>query len=256
MEANQKIKAWFSFSGKGKMPFEDFTFAEENELEFKSVLEDNFELIRGELTELIKNKNKNIVPYFNRTLANKAENWTIFPLKFWGLNLHRNQKKCPQTSKLLERVDGVLSAGFSIMKPETIIDTHVGDSNVFYRCHLGLKIPKEKSFLGIEVNGVTMRWQEAELFAFCDAQPHCAWNKSNEERWILIVDVIRPEFKNKKNRICAAMLGVAFTQNLFQRLYIIKHLPTFVRSGMMGFFRLILLPYLHSRNYLGRLLFK
>jgi ornithine lipid ester-linked acyl 2-hydroxylase len=239
---NQKLKPWFSFEENGVYSQNDYFVFPISAYAWKNNIEANWKEIAGELESRIINQDKSIVPYFNRTLANSSEKWTVFPLIFWGKSLKKNQKKCPVTSRILREIPGVLTAGFSIMDKETHITPHVGDSNVFFRCHLGLKIPNQSQhIIGMRVGNENLIWEEGKLFSFCDAQQHEAWNLTNEKRYILIVDIIRPEFKNKYNFICAKMRMIAFLQNTFQRAYFFKIIPKFLRkiiSNSLGIFYL------------------
>jgi len=243
-QINKNIKPWYSFENNGKYEQEDYSVFPLQSFSWKQDIENHFVEIREELNKLIENKDKSIVPYFNRTLANSAEKWTVFPLQFWGKTLVENQNKCKVTSKVLSKIPGLLTAGFSIMSPATQIKAHVGDSNMFFRCHLGLKIPDggyEKC--GLRVGNEKIKWKEGEIFAFCDAQEHEAWNNSDEERWVLIFDVIRPEFENKVKFVCAKMTMIALLQHVFQRFYIFGHLPRWARKHLantLGYFKKIL----------------
>jgi ornithine lipid ester-linked acyl 2-hydroxylase len=228
---NNKLKPWFSFEENGVYDQKDYFVFPTSSFEWKNKLEKNWKIIALELTQRIDNEDKSIVPYFNRTLANSSEKWTVFPLIFWGKNLRQNQEKCPFTAELLKEIPGVLTAGFSIMDKETYIKPHVGDSNVFFRCHLGLKIPNQNhGVVGMKIGNEDHTWEEGKMLSFCDAQKHEAWNLSNEQRYILIVDILRPEFTKEYDFICAKMQMIAFLQKLFQKMYFFKFLPKIIRK--------------------------
>lgn len=247
------MKAWFSFTGTGKFEHPDEIYFDLSAEKWKTVIENNHALILEELKSIKQNNDTNIVPYFNRTLASDAKKWNVFTLRLWGLNFNRNSKKCPQTTLLLDKIPGLISAAFSILDANTDIKPHNGDSNIMMRCHLGLKIPAGLPQSGIEVKGEKKAWEDGKLFAFCDAQPHLAWNHAGEERWVLIFDVLRPEFRNKKNIFNSAMTGVAFLQFVFQKYYFIKHFPPFARTFLMFGMIPFTFPYLVVRNLSGKL---
>lgn len=231
MVAPNKLKMWFSFENNGSYDYSDQVFFNLNE-KWSRELQVNTAKIRTELDTLITNKDKSIVPYFNKTLANSSDQWTIFPLLFWGQPFQKNQTKVPLTSSLINKIPGVVSASFSMLDAQTTIKPHVGDSNTYMRCHLGLKIPSEHSKCKIEVKGIANEWKEGAFFAFCDAQEHIAYNKTNETRWILIIDVMRPEFLQNQKWVCSKMKGIALLQFTFQKFYIWGHFPKWARAAI------------------------
>jgi hypothetical protein len=68
------------------------------------------------------------------------------------------------------------------------IPLHKGDSK-FHRIHLGLIVPKGD--IAFQVNGDVIKWQKGKAFFFNDEDPHMAWNNTNYDRIILIVDVVK-----------------------------------------------------------------
>lgn len=250
---NKNLKAWFSFSGNGKFIYRDEVYFDLSHESWKEEPELKYRLIFEELKKIKSQQDKNIVPYFNHTLASDAKKWKVFTFYLWGMKFNRNSDKCPQTVAMLEKIPGLISAAFSIMDANTDIKPHHGDSNIMMRCHLGLKVPSGLPQTGIDVNGEQKQWEEGKLFAFCDAQKHVAWNHSSDERWVLIFDVLRPEFRNKKNIFNAAMTGVAFLQFAFQKFYIFNHVPAFLRTFIMYSMIPLTWPYITLRNLAGKL---
>ena len=182
-------KAWFSFAENGNYKGPEPSFFDIEGKPWKKLLEDNYELILNELKALKEEENKNIVPYYNQTLASSPTAWTVFPLVFWGKYHPENCIKVKETVKLVEQIPGVMSCGFSILKPNTSIKPHDGDSNVMYRCHLTLRSKGDIKEIGMRVGNETITWKTGKLFAFCDAYNHEVWNNTTEERWILIIDI-------------------------------------------------------------------
>ena len=143
--------AWFSFSENGKFKGDEPYFFDISEKPWKKLLEDSEPVIRKELEEIIHDKNQNIIPYFNQTLASAPKAWNIFPLKFWGKTYSDNCLQAKETINIINQIPGVTSCGFSILKPHTNIKPHYGDSNVMYRCHLTLKSKGNVDEIGIRV---------------------------------------------------------------------------------------------------------
>lgn len=227
-------KAWYSFVSGEQFTESDPFFFDLSQTDWANQVAQEWQVIKEELMTLLAQNDQHIIPYFNRTLANQAANWSIFPLFMWGLQFKRNCRKCPHTTRLMQRIPNMVSASFSLMRPQTTIKPHLGDTNAMYRCHLGLQIPMGIPHCVMQVGTEQQAWQEGKVLAFCDAQRHTAWNHTDEPRYVLIFDVIRPEFAAQTPWICAKVLGNLFWQTLFQRFYIIGHLPAFMRRWIMN----------------------
>ncbi|MDF2451645.1 MAG: hypothetical protein K0S26_1149 [Bacteroidota bacterium] len=228
-----KLKQWFSFSEgadyKGPEPF----FFNVADKPWVALLEKNYSVIQNELHQVIQTQNKDIIPYYNQTLASAPASWTIFPLIMWG---RRNQKNCAQvkeTMKIIDQINGVTTCSFSILKPHTKIKPHFGDTNVMYRCHLTLKSSGTKEEIGMRVGNEIRTWETGKLFSFCDAFNHEVWNNTDQERWVLIIDVLREEFERDKKQICKNVNATMWWQLKFQKRYLIGHLPNWLRRSLM-----------------------
>jgi hypothetical protein len=108
---------------------------------------------------------------------------------------------CPKTFQLLSEIQGFRGeCSFSKLGANARIKLHSGESDLYYRCHLGIRIPGPLPKAGFEVGGDQRSWEEGKLLIFCDAHPHTAWNDFNEERVILLFNVVRPEFVRFERR--------------------------------------------------------
>ena len=102
--------------------------------------------------------------------------------------VYGNCVKCPKTTELLSRIDGIEVAGFSLMKGGVRLTEHVDNvsENYKYTYHLGLKCPVG-SILHHSVQGDIT--EENGKHILMDArQKHWAENQSNEDRIILYVE--------------------------------------------------------------------
>ena len=227
------LKPWFSFSENGYYSGNEPYFFDISSKPWKELLENNSQIILQELETLVNNNNKNIVPYFNQTLASAPTAWTVFPLIFWGETYTDNCKQVKKTVNIINQINGLISCGFSILKPHTSIKPHCGDSNVMYRCHLTLKNNGTIDEIGMRVGNEKVTWENGKLFAFCDAHNHEVWNNTDDERWIMIIDILREEFINDKDKICALVKATLWWQIKFQKNYFFKHLPNWSRKWLM-----------------------
>ena len=63
---------------------------------------------------------------------------------------------CPETTKLVESITGITTAGFSSLAAETHILPHSGFSTAILRCNLGLIVHND---CGIRLGNQTKKWQ-------------------------------------------------------------------------------------------------
>lgn len=226
-------KAWYSFAENENFVGPEPAFFSIENKSWKAILENNYQLILNELQDIITEQNKNIVPYYNSTLASNPNAWTIFPIRFWGKDNQENVKKAPRTTEIINQIKGVTSYGFSILKAGSQIKPHYGDSNVMYRCHLTLKSSGTIDEIGMRVADKKTTWVNGQLFAFCDAHNHEVWNNTNEDRWVLIIDILREDFLEQEKEICQLVNATLWWQLKFQKKYFIKHLPKWSRNILM-----------------------
>ena len=118
--------------------------------------------------------------------------WDVYGLLAWGHILPASQRTCPATTAMLKRIPGVQTAGFSLLRPGTHIMPHCGWVTNVYRIHLGLMIPEN---CAMTVAGETKTWQEGRCLIFDDTSLHESWNRSGTDRFVLLIDVLRPDCK-------------------------------------------------------------
>jgi ornithine lipid ester-linked acyl 2-hydroxylase len=160
------------------------TFYETAEFDFALNLEANWEKIRAELAAL---KGEHFIDWSERYLY--KEGWQTFGLYAFGVKIDKNCQLCPETTKLVENIPGLVTAGFSALAPGTHIAPHTGYPDGVLRCHLGLVIPED---CAIRVSSTTRSWQEGKCLVFDDTLEHEAWNKSDRTRVILLLDFKAP----------------------------------------------------------------
>ena len=119
--------------------------------------------------------------------------WDVYYFFAFGRKTIANCRSCPKTTYLIQKVPGAASGGiilFSSLSPGFHVSPHCGTSNTRLRCHLGIKIPEGCS---IRVGSEERLWSEGQCLVFDDSFEHEAWNRSDEDRWVLLLDFWHPE---------------------------------------------------------------
>ena len=158
-------------------------------------LENNHAAIRSELDQILEHLEQ--VPNFQQISTDQKsittdDKWKTYFLYGFGYKAEQNCARCPETTKLIEKIPGMKTAFFSILAPGKHIPEHRGLYKGFIRYHLGVKIPKPITQCGIKVDGETRHWEEGKSLLFDDTYLHEAWNKSDEFRVVLFMDILRP----------------------------------------------------------------
>lgn len=170
-------------------------------------VEGAWEQIKAELMPLMKQEDDRLLPYFSDAMQSRPASWRTYGFYFWGRKNRKNCKRFPFTDKLLRSIPGMVGASFNLLEPHADIMPHCGDTNAIFRCHLGLSVPAGLPECGFTVRGETRPWEEGKLFLFCDSYMHHAFNFSSGNRYILLLDVIRPEFSRDRRYVCSRVLA-------------------------------------------------
>jgi beta-hydroxylase len=158
-------------------------FLDPNEFSFTALLESRWWEIRREFDQLAQEQ---LVSWPDRGLYNHG--WDVFGLWVMGQQLTDNCRCCPRTAEIVSNVPRMTTAGFSCLAPSTHIRPHVGYSDAVLRCHLGVVIPDG---CAIQVGEESRCWEEGKCLVFDDTTLHSAWNESNTNRVVLLIDFAR-----------------------------------------------------------------
>jgi beta-hydroxylase len=121
--------------------------------------------------------------------------WETFGLYGFGNKRALNCARCPQTTRLVERIPGMVMAGFSRLAPGTHIKPHRGYggwAQYVLRCHLGLAVNDR---CALRVGPEQRSWEAGKTLVFCDATEHEAWNFGDQTRVVLLIDFRNPLFR-------------------------------------------------------------
>jgi aspartate beta-hydroxylase len=153
-------------------------------------LESNFPAIRAEILAL---EGKS----FHRESERIARtgDWDVAFLYERGRRHDEVCDACPVTTHGIEAYPTIRTAAgliyVSRMRPMTHIAPHRGPTNLRLRCHLAISAPAGDC--AIRVGDETRRWHEGKCLVFDDFLVHEAWNHTDEDRVVLIVDLWHPE---------------------------------------------------------------
>jgi hypothetical protein len=181
-----------------------------NVIDNKKLILDELEILKGsdrwsiwseydkinETPIFSKMSNDQILEHINKNMTklNSGKNaWKLFGLILKGKPIESNIKLCPTTYELLKSIPNVINAGFSCFEPMISTLRHQGHNNKILRCHIPLIIPKGDC--AIEINNDIIKWKDIEkqkgYFIFDDTFFHKAWNNTNKNRFVLIIDILK-----------------------------------------------------------------
>jgi len=151
------------------------------------VLEDNYEIIKSEY-EQIKD---DLIDWHQNHLYSEKDGWKVYPIFSYpkGEDCKGFTEKVPQTANLIRNnIKHYSTAGFSRLKAGEVIQPHVGRQGIFLRYHLGIDVPNGDC--GLKCDNKIHRWENGKSFVFDDRLEHSAWNKTNQDRIILLIDYV------------------------------------------------------------------
>jgi aspartyl/asparaginyl beta-hydroxylase (cupin superfamily) len=163
--------------------------------------------IKAELEALLQSQAEEFEPYIgadadrsggtapNAHLAGDAS-WSAYHLLKGGVPVEGHAERFPKTLAALQQAPLTRIAGrapmalFSMLKPGAHIRPHHGSFNFRLICHLPLIVPSECM---LRVGNQVRDWRSGELLIFDDSMEHEAWNRSEQQRIILLFEIWRPE---------------------------------------------------------------
>jgi hypothetical protein len=143
-------------------------------------------------------KDEMYMPYPARKLY-LDDDWKVIPFEHKGTKFQDHpdeeqfidgEREFPILSKTIEEVfgDRVQTSGFSMLKANSHIGEHRGMPDNCLRFHLGIDVPEGD--IGIRVGDDVQRWEDGSMFIFDDRKLHEAWNNTNQDRVVFIIDFV------------------------------------------------------------------
>ena len=152
------------------------------------------------------------VPASKWSGLDKSLDWGAFHLWKEGIRFDEACARAPRTAAVVEslpiaRIKGrAPNVFFSILKAGSHIPAHTGVTNVRSVVHLPLIVPEGCEF---RVGGETREWVKGRAFAFDDTIEHEAWNRSEHDRAVLIIDVWNPYLSDHERAMICRLYEAA-----------------------------------------------
>ena len=180
--------------------------------------------IREELLSILASPDPGLAPYIDMPSGtpqnlwselDKSPNWSALHLWRDGERIEEVCARAPRTAEFvgampLARITGRAPAVFfSILKAGKRIPPHTGVTNIRSIVHLPLIVPDG---CGFRVGGETREWREGEAFVFDDTIEHEAWNESDQDRALLILDCWNPHLSVDERAMILDMFAISERQ--------------------------------------------
>jgi aspartyl/asparaginyl beta-hydroxylase (cupin superfamily) len=170
-------------------------------------LEENYEAIRTELLAL--------GPHAFQRASRRIKRFGDWDVLFFyerGYRHDENCSACPvmlrgiETYRTMRTVAGLIY--MSRLRSGSHITAHRGPTNMRLRCHLGVKVPQGDC--AIRVGDQVGKWQEGKCIIFDDYFEHEAWNYTEDDRIVLVIDMWHPELTTAEIALLDGLQGYAY----------------------------------------------
>ena len=133
--------------------------------------------------------------------------WDVSFLYESGRRHDETCARCPTLTAIVEDFPTVRTHSgliyVSRLRPGTAIRSHYGPSNLRLRCHLPIVVPERSC--GISVAGDARAWREGECIVFDDTFHHHAWNHSDQDRIVVVIDLWHPDLTEQEIELVSGL---------------------------------------------------
>jgi aspartate beta-hydroxylase len=157
------------------------------------------------------------IPRFHEIMGAQADisardgrDWRMFILKAYGVEIEQNVKRCPTIASLIAGRSDVISCVLSFLAPGKHIPKHRGPFRGILRFHLMLAMPKDPNgepASVLEIDGQEHRLADGESLLWDDTYPHEVWNRSDEVRIALLLDIWRRNMPKDMELLSRLVIG-------------------------------------------------
>jgi len=157
------------------------------------------------------------VPRFHDLMPQQADisagdgrDWRMFILKAYGVAVEENLQRCPTLTALLAETPDVVSCVVSFLAPRKHIPAHRGPFRGILRFHLMLSMPLADDGLPaceLNIDGAPYRLADGDTLLWDDTYPHEVWNRSDEVRIALLLDIWRKDMPADAALVSRALMA-------------------------------------------------
>jgi aspartate beta-hydroxylase len=175
-----------------------------------------WQTIRAEAFEVRRNLDS--VPRFHDIMkeqadisANDGRDWRMFVMRAYGVDVPENLSRCPTVESLIKDRPDIMSCVFSFLAPGKHIPKHRGPFRGILRFHLMLTMPRTPDgdvAAVLEIDGKPYRLSDGDCLLWDDTFPHEVWNRSDEVRIALLLDVWRREMPYDMELLSRLVVGM------------------------------------------------
>ena len=112
-------------------------------------------------------------------------------LRAWGLAPAIQATGVPAIGRVSWDFGVTTIAGFAVLHAGAHLPRHRGPGKSL-RYHLGLRVPEPPGSCRIEIGDGGHAWAEGVSLVFDDAVDHEAWNDTDQDRYVLFLEVLWP----------------------------------------------------------------
>jgi aspartate beta-hydroxylase len=144
--------------------------------------------------------------------ANDGRDWRMYLLKVYGVPVQSHLAACPRLAELVASEPDVLSATLSFLAPGKHIPRHRGPFRGILRFQLGLSMPVAgdgRPAAVLALDDREHRIGDGECLLWDDTYPHEVWNRSEQTRIALLLDVRRRGMSRDLAVLSRALIAVA-----------------------------------------------
>lgn len=159
---------------------------------------------RLEITELLDSVNRaNLVEKLESRLGDASR--AMFFFKWYG----KNVKNSLDISTFDKDYRYIKTIGVSVFKKRECTSRHFGPFRAMFRVLYCLNEVTDENVY-IKVGKTENRWKDEKLFIFDDTLLHQSFNDSDNPRYCLFVDIVRPNFLNFFFNLAIRMIRFSF----------------------------------------------
>ena len=139
------------------------------------------------------------------------KNWKVFPLFRDHQKVEANCARCPETTRLVERITGGLTRDVmvSLLEPHAYIAPHRDSGNLFLTGHYGLVVPEG---CAMRVHEETRVWSKGRSLLFDTSFEHEVWNRGEGIRMVLLYEFLHPDLTAVERRFFSTLFQATASQ--------------------------------------------